>query len=297
MRIVRVSIIIPLYNNERWIRLALDSIVGRTFTDFELLVVDDGSSDGGAHIVSNYGDSRFRLITKQYAGPDAGRNCGIAEATGEFLAFLDGDDEWLPYYLEDSVGLLDTWGEEAASISSGYFEYPAAVSREPMWRDRGITEEPFRLSADTLPMAAGFRLIYMSICSTVVRAKVLRKWGGFYGSDRCQYAEDSYLWLKILLNEPVAFHLAPSVCFHVDASELSHNLKGARPVEPFLLKPSEIEAVCPPYLRRLLSNIMAIRAFKTACVLGYWGHGGKRDLKGTDFPCQAIGISHITCRE
>ena len=121
------------------------------------------------------------------------------------------------------------------------------------------------------PLAAVYRLIYMSPCTTVVRASVLQKWGGFYSRDRYLYGEDSYLWLKILLNETVAFHLSPAVRFHTEASELSNKLVGARPVEPFLLYPSEIRNVCPPHLHGLLSNMLAIRAFKTTCMLGYWG--------------------------
>ena len=270
-RIVRVSVVIPLYNKECWIRRTLDSIAEQSFTDFEVLVVDDGSTDGGSQVVVNYGDARFRLITQPNAGPGAARNRGIAEAKGEFLAFLDADDEWLPNYVEDSIRILDNLGQEVASVSSGYIEYPSGISRKPMWQARGITEGPSRLSPDTPPLAAVHRLAYMSPWSTVVRAGILRKWGGFYSRNRCLFAEDSYLWLKILLNETVAFHLDSIVRFHAEASELSKNLKGARPLEPFLLDPSEIEAVCPPQLRDLLSNILAIRAFKTACVLGYWG--------------------------
>jgi hypothetical protein len=105
----------------------------------------------------------------------------------------------------------------------------------------------------------------------VVRASILQKWGVFYSRDRYLYGEDSYLWLRILLNETVAFHLSPKVRFHFEASELSNRLMGARPVEPFLLYPSEIRNVCPPHLTDLLSNILAIRAFKTTCMLGYWG--------------------------
>ena len=76
----------------------------------------------------------------------------------------------------------------------------------------------------------------------------------------------------MLLNETVAFNLKPLVRFHREASGLSKNLNGSRPVEPFLADPSEIEAACPPALRDLLSQVIAIRAAKTACVLGYWGH-------------------------
>ena len=268
---LRVSIVIPLYNKERWVRRALDSIARQSFSDFELIIVDDGSKDRGAHIAANYGDPRFRLISQQNAGPGAARNTGIAEASGEFLAFLDADDEWLPNYLEDSIRLLDSWGEGVASITSGYLEYPLATTREPMWRRRGITDGPFRFRPGTSPLPAAYRLAYMSPWSTVVRARIVRKWGGFYSRNRCLFAEDSYLWLKILLNETVAFQLAPAVRHYTDASELGHNLNGARPVEPFLLDPSEIEAACPPHLRPLLANILAIRAFKSACMLGYWG--------------------------
>lgn len=268
---MRVSIVIPLYNKERWVRRALDSVARQTFTDFELFVVDDGSTDQGAQIVATYGDSRFRLITQPNAGPGAARNRGIAEAKGEFLAFLDADDEWLPMYLENSLRLLDKWGEDVASVTSGYIEHPDGISRKPMWRSRGITEGPFRLHPCTPPLAAVYKLAYMSPCSTIVRAATLHKWGGFYSRHKCLYAEDSYLWLKILLNETVAFHLDPIVRLHIETSELGKNLIGAHPLEPFLVNPSEIESICPPQLHNLLSKILTIRAFKTACVLGYWG--------------------------
>jgi len=268
---LRISVVIPLYNKARWIRRALDSVAAQSFADFEVLVVDDGSTDGGARIVADYGAPRFRVIEQRNAGPGAARNRGISEAKGDLVAFLDADDEWLPNYLADSLHLLDAFGDSVASVSSGYFEHPSGISREPMWRARGIVEGPCRLNPDTPPMAVVYRLAYMSAWSTVVRAGILRKWGGFYDSNQCLFAEDSNLWIKILLNETVAFHLSPLVRFHTEASELSGNLHGARPVEPFLQDPSEIEEVSPPHLQNLLSSVLAIRAFKTACVLGYWG--------------------------
>jgi hypothetical protein len=270
-KVVRVSVIIPLFNKERWIRRALDSVASQSYEDFEVLVVDDGSTDGSAQLVAGYGDERFRLIRQSNAGPGAARNRGIAEARGELLAFLDADDEWLPDYLHSSIRLLDGWGDEVASITSGYYEHPAGVTREAMWRSRGITEGPFRLRDGTSPVEAMHRLAYVSCWSTVVRAGTVRKWGGFYSRHKCMYGEDSHLWLKLLLNETMAFSFHPLVRFHVEASELSKNLKGARPLEPFLAAPREIEVACPSRLRGVLSNILAIRALKTACVLGYWG--------------------------
>jgi hypothetical protein len=269
--IVRVSIVIPLYNKAPYVRRALDSIRAQTFSDFEVIVVDDGSTDEGARIIESYPDARFRLVTQPNAGPGPARNRGMAEAQGEFIAFLDADDEWLPDYLSESLRLLESYGTEVAAISSGYIEYPASVSREEMWRARGVRDGVHRLNAQTPPALAVHMLAYMSPWSTIARANVIRKWGGFYSREKCLYAEDAFLWLKVLLNEAVAFNLKPLVRFHVEASGLSRNLPGARPVEPFLVDAGEIEAACPPHLRDLLARVLAIRAFKTACVLGYWG--------------------------
>jgi hypothetical protein len=269
---LKVSIVIPLYNKARYIERALDSIEAQTFSDFEIIVVDDGSTDDGAVLVSSYPDQRLRLITQSNAGPGAARNAGVAQAQGELIAFLDADDEWLPTFLEESVRLLERWGTQVASVSSGYIEYPSGRSTEEMWQRRGITDGVFRLEPDTPPWLVISRLAYMSPWSTVVRADVIRKWKGFYSREKCLFAEDAFLWLKVLLNESVGFSLKPLVRFHKEASGLSNNLPGARPVEPFLTNPNEIEAACPPQLRGLLAEVLAIRASKTACVLGYWGH-------------------------
>ncbi|HLM57547.1 MAG TPA: glycosyltransferase family A protein [Pyrinomonadaceae bacterium] len=265
----RVSVIIPLYNKAAHVRRSLDSVAAQTFDDFEVIVVDDGSTDGGERAAAEYADARFRLVSQKNAGPGAARNRGIREASGELLAFLDADDEWLPEYLARGVALLDETG--AAACASGYFQHPPGVSRESMWRARGIREGTHRVGPDTPPALVAHMLAYMSPWSTMARADVVRRWGGFYDADRCLYAEDAFLWLKVLLNETVAFSLEPLVRFNQGASELSKNLKGARPVEPFLLHPEQIEASCPEELRPLLGRVLAIRALKTACVLGYWG--------------------------
>ncbi len=267
----RVSVIIPLYNKAPFVARSLDSVLAQTFGDFELIVVDDGSTDGGAGVVESRADARVRLVRQQNAGPGAARNRGIGEARGELLAFLDADDEWEPRYLAEGVSRLDAYGAGVASVTSGYFRVPPGESAEAMWRRRGLTEGVQRLAPETPPMLAVHMLAYMSSWSTTCRAEAVRRWGGFYERDRCLYAEDAFLWLKLLLNEQVAFHFEPLVRFHTEASSLSNNLPGVRPVEPFLAHPEEIESACPAHLRPLLARVLAIRAFKTACVLGYWG--------------------------
>jgi glycosyltransferase involved in cell wall biosynthesis len=265
---MKVSIIVPLYNKSATIERALASIQAQTFRDFEVLVINDGSTDDGPSKVNGVG---VRLICQANAGPGAARNRGIREAQGELLAFLDADDEWLPQYLEESVRILEAQPAEAACVTSGFYEWPAQVSREQYCRHRGLKKGIHRLTAHTEPGLVIAMLAYMSPCSTLARADVIRRHGGFFDRNHCLYGEDAFLWLKVLFNHPVAIQMKPLVRFHLEASELSKNLKGARPVEPFLEFPEEIRSACPSGLRRLLSQVLAIRAQKTACVLGYWG--------------------------
>lgn len=268
----RVSVIVPLYNKAPFVRRALDSIAQQTFNDYEVIVVDDGSTDQGPEIVRAFGDERVRLITQANLGPGAARNRALPEAQGDLIAFLDADDEWLPNYLAEGVHLLDGAGEEVASATCGYFTEPGNKSHATMWQRRGLTEGTHRVSASSSAALVVQMLAYMSPCTTITRAATLRRWGGFYSRDKCRYAEDSYFWLKVLMNDPVAFTFQPLARLHLEASSLSKNLAGARPVEPFLTHPEEMEASCPPHLRDLLRRVLAIRALKTACVLGYWGH-------------------------
>ena len=106
----------------------------------------------------------------------------------------------------------------------------------------------------------------------MARLKSVRRWGGFYAEQKCLYAEDAVLWLKILLNEAVGFQLPARVRIHHEAGSLSQNLTRERPIEPFLVAPEAVEKDCPKELRPLLKKFMALRAFKTACMYGYWGH-------------------------
>ncbi len=270
---MKVSVIIPLYNKAPWVQRSLDSISGQTFRDFEVIVIDDGSTDGGADVVRAHAerDPRFRLVQQPNAGPGAARNRGIAEARGELVAFLDADDEWDPRFLEHNVRALQEAGPEVAAAVCGYIEQPLGVSREAMWRRRGVREGVFRATPKVSAARLVHLLAYMNPWATIARRSVLERHGGFFGRERCLYGEDAWLWLRVLLCESVLFRLEPLVHFHTEASSLSKNLKGARPVEPFLQHYEELEAACPGELRPLLRQVLSIRASKTACMLAYWG--------------------------
>lgn len=105
-----ISIIIPLYNSERFIAQTLESVLTQTYRNIEVIVVDDASTDGGCDIVRRYGadDSRVNLILSEtnFGGPARPRNIGIENAKGEFIAFVDADDVWKPHKLQTQLDFL-----------------------------------------------------------------------------------------------------------------------------------------------------------------------------------------------
>jgi cellulose synthase/poly-beta-1,6-N-acetylglucosamine synthase-like glycosyltransferase len=266
----RVSVIVPLFNKAGYVGRALASISSQTFADFEVIVVDDGSTDGGPEIVARHRDSRMRLVSQQNSGPGAARNRGIEQSRGPLLAFLDADDEWLPHYLEASIAGMDSSGARHAAHTCAYFDEPSGTDSSAMWRNRGFVPGVCQVDANTRPETLLHRVAFMSPCTTVARAEVIRRLGGFYERN-CRYAEDAYLWLRVLLNYPVSFSLDPRVRVYRDASHLSATGRVFRPLEPFLASPEEIRAECPKGLRPVLDQFLAIRAFKTACAWSYWG--------------------------
>lgn len=115
-----VSVVIPAYNREAVIGRAIDSVLSQSYQDFEIIVVDDASTDSTVTIVESYSDSRIRCMRhkeNRFAG--AARNTGITAATGEYIAFLDSDDEWLPEKLELQVNVLESRDESWGCLYSG----------------------------------------------------------------------------------------------------------------------------------------------------------------------------------
>ena len=198
--------------------------MAQTYGDFELIVVDDGSTDGGADAAQNCHDPSFTLIRQENVGPGAARNRGLREARGQYVAFLDADDEWLPGAWKKVAG-LEQHGPEVAAISSGHFYWPAGKSTEARWRSRGLREGLWRVTPDSF---RGRRCVvyclYECICCGA-RTSVVLKWGGFM-RHRCLYGEDSWVWLKVLLNHPVAVHMTPLVRIHTEAWSWISTVRG-----------------------------------------------------------------------
>lgn len=199
-----ISIVIPLYNKESGIATALDSVLAQTYQDFEVVVVDDGSTDKGAAIVEQYTDPRIRLIRQANAGVSAARNKGIAEAKGEYVAFLDADDEWLPEFLEEIVALQNEYPTCRAQATnykiSSQGETASTVLRKiPFKNMHGVLTNYFEVASCSNPPVC-------SICVCIER-RLLNEIGGFPLGIKS--GEDLLTWARIAVHTDWAYSLRP----------------------------------------------------------------------------------------
>jgi hypothetical protein len=265
-----VSVIIPLYNKSKYIVRTLDSVLSQAFRDFEVIVVDDGSTDGSDALVRRYDDSRLRMIQQANAGPAAARNRGLAEANAPYVAFLDADDEWLPGYLERVLGILKDHPECDAVASTCLLETPE-TGRISYFKHLGLAEGVWNVGMcrSRKDRASVF---YTFTSSTIVcRREVVQRYGGFYEKDRCMCGEDLYLWTQILFGHTIYRLAEPLAWYHKDASGLDIRPIGERRLVPVLTDPELIRRNCPANRRDLLELVLAEYALATAHLLAAIG--------------------------
>ena len=207
----KISIVIPLYNKEGCILKTIQSAINQTCTDYELIVVNDGSTDNGTKIVEDYPDTRIRLINKENGGVCSARNRGIQEAKGEYIAMLDADDLWDIQYLEEQVRMIHDFPDAAMwSINYAETRNGKIVRRVPTGLPdgyRGYVEHYFEMPERVSD------LFHPS--STIVKKEVFDKVGLF--DERIKYAEDSDLWFRINALYKTAFYDRYMVSYQLDA--------------------------------------------------------------------------------
>lgn len=264
----RVSIVIPLYNKAESVRAAVDSVLRQSFPDFELIVVDDGSTDSSAFVVAGIADRRLRLLGQANAGPGAARNRGLGEALGEYVAFLDADDEWEPTLLELAVAALDRQPECGAWVS-GHAVGPERASQAPRNRRMGLTGGTWRLPHHASPKALKFYVDFCHSSCVVARRALVQRYGGYYEAGRATYGEDSYLWLMFVMNHPLLVDPEPRVWFHTEHSSLGSALLGWHPVRPALTASGPLLDRCEPaYLGELHDLLAYYRLIETEKQVG-----------------------------
>ena len=187
---VSVSIVLPVFNRSQWVCEAVDSVLAQTLQDFELIVVDDGSTDKTPDALGRYGD-RIRLLRQQNRGVSAARNRGVRSAGGRWIAFLDSDDLWRAEKLAKQTAFLA--GRPAARI----------CQTEEVWIRNGARVNPGRRhrkpSGDIF--TASLALCLVSPSAVMMEKSLFMETGGF--DESLPAAEDYDLWLRISLRHPV----------------------------------------------------------------------------------------------
>ena len=211
-----ITVVIPLYNKVRHIGRALDSVLAQTFSDFEVIVVNDGSTDGSEKVVERHTDPRIRVIHREHVNSEGGhaaRNRGVAEARADLVAFLDADDEWLPGFLETVLRLYRRYPGCGAYATMGRIVEKTGRCRTPVYSTipvppwEGIIPNFFRTSIlDPDPFNSS---------TVAVPKRVFGSVGLFpVGVPR---TGDTDMWCRIALRFPIALSTQVGGVYHREA--------------------------------------------------------------------------------
>lgn len=214
-----ISVIIPLFNKEQNIFYTLQTVLNQTFQDFEIVIVDDGSTDKSVEEVKKVIDSRIRLIQQSNAGVSAARNRGIEEAKGEYIAFLDADDEWKPDYLKTQYELTQKYPQ--CSVFTCNYEFKdtegkvtsTIIRKLPFKKEDGILYNYFEIASCSHP----------PICSIsiMVKKEAIKAIGGF--PIGIKSGEDLLTWARLAVKYKICFSTKVCAQYNIPSKSQSNN--------------------------------------------------------------------------
>lgn len=201
------SVIIPLYNKAPYIAKAIESVLGQTYRDFEVIVIDDGSTDQSLEVAKTFENKSITIISQPNSGVSTARNNGVKIAKHPYICFLDADDWWHPTFLEDMKQLITDF-PDAGIYGSGYYIVKNGKERiapigVPQGFERGIIDY-CEVYAKTLCMP-------LTSISVVIPKHIFDEEKGF--KSQLKFGEDFDLWIRIalkhqviLINKPLAYY-------------------------------------------------------------------------------------------
>lgn len=206
---ILISVVIPLYNKAHTIVHTLSTVLHQTYQNFEIVIVDDGSTDDGVQLLNdNFSDSRIRIISQANAGVSAARNRGIEETEGDWIAFLDADDEWIPTYLEYVSRAIQS-NNEAQIILSGRYSQNILTNQRS-------TNIPSRYKDRVVPIDFFENPhVFMHISATVVKRECLfpcEQWNRFIDGQR--YNEDFTFLFRVVMHCQHVIYIAKPISIY-----------------------------------------------------------------------------------
>lgn len=204
-----ISIVIPLYNKATYIERTLRSVLAQSFRDFEVLVIDDGSTDCGAELVKSIQDHRIRLIAQINSGVSAARNRGIIESSSDYIAFLDADDEWKPEFLDTIWKLKNEFPDVHFFATSNEVIYG---NGKRIIRDYGFPETSLVNLMEYITCCVQKGTPVWS-SAVLIYKPLLIKVGMFPLGQR--RGEDLDTWFRLLVEEPLLYHNKPMAVYWI----------------------------------------------------------------------------------
>ena len=197
-----ISIIIPLYNKEKDIKKTIDSVLKQTYINFEVVIIDDGSTDNSLEIVKRINDKRIKLYQKENEGVSIARNLGVEKATSPYIAFLDGDDYWHPNHLENINFLITTYPNHnwfASAYEKKRTEKLTVKMDSPILENgdewHGEVDDFFKNC---------FKDSLVNSSSVCFKKKFFKDLNGFNIS--YTHGEDTDLWIRAALSSKIIFY-------------------------------------------------------------------------------------------
>ena len=217
----KFSVIIPVYNGEKYLRKTIDSVLAQTYKNWELILVNDGSSDGSAEIIEEYlkKDKRIKLLNQENAGQSSARNNAAKAANGEYLAFLDQDDYYTTAHLATLVKILDNCPE----VGMAYDE--AEVIDKDGNREYNREAHPFRAADNPLTSILDcIREDIMILPGTVmIRKDIFLQVGGF-DTDLIGY-EDDHLFVRIFRKSKIKGSPSAGLMYRMHGNNTSSSIR------------------------------------------------------------------------
>lgn len=192
------SVIVPVYNKEPYIVRAINSVMEQTFKNFELIIVNDASTDNSLHEIKKFSDPRIRLMQRNKPGPGgyAARNLGIASARADWVAFLDADDEWLPEHLSNAEALIRSSNTDIISLS-WIDSWGSGKKEQNKFSKFHSGQKSVELNFESFlrEWTKGRTPIHMNVA--VVKSALLKQIGGF-PDGLCKRGGDVATWVKLI---------------------------------------------------------------------------------------------------